>query len=201
VAALCALVLALAMAAVIAALGGGDDLVAPPPALLQRASARLSGASRQSSAEPVDVELLKPFLPDTFAGLPRTGASAESSLAGLVVSKADAIYGDHAQKQVTLEISDTGGIGAVAGMAGWIHAQGAYGDDEGFERTQKVGGRLVHERGSKAAQAINELTVVLGERFIVSAKGRGVDLAELKTAVAGLKLDRLEAMKGAGLQR
>jgi hypothetical protein len=35
----------------------------------------------------------------------------------------------------------------------------------------------------------------------VSAKGRGLDVAELKAAVSGLDLAKLEAMKGAGVQK
>jgi hypothetical protein len=42
---------------------------------------------------------------------------------------------------------------------------------------------------------------VLGNRFITSAKSRGVDLAALKTAVSGLDLAALEAMKDVGVQK
>jgi len=35
----------------------------------------------------------------------------------------------------------------------------------------------------------------------VSAKGRGVDLATLKTAVSSLDLGKLEAMKDIGVQK
>ena len=47
----------------------------------------------------------------------------------------------------------------------------------------------------------NEFTVVRGEGFIVSAKGHGVELAELKKAVTGMDLGRLEGMKDAGVQK
>jgi hypothetical protein len=42
---------------------------------------------------------------------------------------------------------------------------------------------------------------VLGDRFVVSAKGRGIDLGDIKTAVSGLDLAKLEAMKGQGVQK
>jgi hypothetical protein len=44
----------------------------------------------------------------------------------------------------------------------------------------------------------NEFGVVVGDRFVVSAKGRGVDLAALKAAVTGLDLSKLEGMKDVG---
>jgi hypothetical protein len=74
-------------------------------------------------------------------------------------------------------------------------------DDNGFERTKNEDGRLVHEKGSKRPDGGNEFTVVLGGRFIVSAKGHGIDLAALKTAVAGLDLAKLEGMKDLGVQK
>jgi hypothetical protein len=39
---------------------------------------------------------------------------------------------------------------------------------------------------------------VLGGRFIVTAKANGVELNDLKTAVASLDLARLESLKDAG---
>jgi hypothetical protein len=86
-------------------------------------------------------------------------------------------------------------------MASWINVQGEHEDDQGFERTRKVDGRLVHERGSKQPGGSSEFTVVLGDRFVVSAKGRGLELADLKGAVASLDLGKLEAMRDIGVQK
>jgi hypothetical protein len=58
----------------------------------------------------------------------------------------------------------------------------------------------VHEKVSKGGGG-NEFSVVLGDRFIVEAKGRGVDLNALKAAVSGLDLAKLESMKDAGVQK
>ena len=135
----------------------------------------------------------------TFAGLDKTGGSAEKNgMAGLAVSKAEGIYSDHAKKHVTLEITDTGGASGLMGLAGWMNMQGEREDDNGFEKTDKVDGRLTHEKGSKRPGGSNEFTVVLGDRFIVAARG-SVELPELKAAVAGLDLGKLEAMKSVGV--
>jgi hypothetical protein len=77
--------------------------------------------------------------------------------------------------------------------------QGEKQDEYGSEKTGKVDGRLVHEKSRKDGR--NEYNIVLGERFIVTAKGNGVDLNTLKSAVAGLDLGKLEAMKNVGVQK
>ena len=73
-------------------------------------------------------------------------------------------------------------------------------DENGSEKTQKVDGRLVHERTSKTG-GTSEFGLVLGDRFMVSAKGDGVGLNELKAAISGLDLAKLESMKDAGVQK
>ena len=149
--------------------------------------------------DPIDIDQLKPFVPDTFAGLPKKSSSAEKNgVAGLMVSKAEATYGDD-QKRVTLEVSDTGGISGLVGLASWVGVQGEKDDDSGTERTQKVNGRLVHERMSKTG-GLNEFGIVLGERFMVSATGT-VDSNTLKAAVQSLDLAKLESMKDVGVQK
>jgi hypothetical protein len=86
------------------------------------------------------------------------------------------------------------------GLASWMNIQGEKEDDQGSERTTKVGNRLVHERISKTGGE-NEFSIVLGERFMVSAKGRGVEFGDLKAAVSTLDLATLEGMKDVGVER
>jgi hypothetical protein len=151
--------------------------------------------------DPIGIDQLKPFVPDTFAGLPKKSSSAEKTgVAALMVSKAEATYGDGAAKSVTLEISDTGGASGLLGLAGWAGVQGETEDDNGSERTQKVDGRLVHEKTSKTGGA-NEFGIVLGDRFVVSATGRGVGLSELKSATSSLDLGKLESLKDVGVTK
>jgi hypothetical protein len=158
----------------------------------------LGGGKR---VDPVGIDQLKPLVPETFAGLAKLSSNAEKSgVVGMMISKASATYGDRAQKKVTLDISDTGGASGLLGLAGWASFQGEKEDDNGFERTQNIDGRLIHEKGSKRG-GNNEFTVVVGKRFVVSAKGRGVELNALKKAVSGLDLGKLEAMKNVGVQK
>ncbi len=152
------------------------------------------------AVDPLDIDQLKPFVPETFAGLPKKSSKAEKAGAmGITISKAEARYGDDSGKRAELEVSDTGGAAGWMAFAGWAMVQGEKEDEYGSEKTSKVGGRLVHEKTRKDGR--NEYNIVLGERFIVTAKGNGVDLNTLKAAVAGLDLGKLEAMKDVGVQK
>jgi hypothetical protein len=152
--------------------------------------------------DPVDIAVLKPLVPETFLGLPKTSSSAEKNgIAGLMVSGAKASYGDGNGKSVDLEITDTGGASGLVGLAAWAGVEGEREDDQSRERTTREGGRLVHERASKTRGGSNEYDVIVGDRFVVKAESNDVDLDQLKSAVAGLDLSKLESMKDSGMQK
>ena len=174
------------------------DQKAAAAASMEGLATLLGGGKR---VDPIGVDQLKPFVPDTFAGLTKKSSNAEKTgIAGLMVSKAEATYSDDADKRVTLEISDSGGASGLVGLAGWASIQQEKEDENGSERTHKVDGRLVHEKQSKNG-GTNEFSVVLGDRFVVSASGRGVSLGDLKDAVAKLDLGKLESMNDTGVQK
>jgi hypothetical protein len=164
-------------------------------AALESLGTLLGGGKRY---DPIEIDQLKTFIPETFGGLPKTSTSAEKTgLAGLMMSTAEARYGD-GQKTIELEVVDTGGVSGLVGFATWAGATSEKENDEGFERTRKEGNRIVHEKGSKRAGGANEFGLVLAGRFVVTAKGEGVELTDLKSAVAGLDLAKLESLKDAG---
>ena len=148
--------------------------------------------------EPVAIEQLKPLVPESFAGLPRRSQSAEKGgVGGLVMSKAEAEYDDGANRRVELEVTDTGGAAGLMGLAGWMNVQGEKESDGRIERTRREGNRMIREEISKR-DGDNEYTVVLGDRFVVSARGQGVSIDALRSAVGSLDLAKLESMKEAG---
>jgi hypothetical protein len=180
------------------AAGKAGDTNAQAAAAVEGLGALLGGGKR---VDPIGIDQLKPLVPETFGGLPKTSSSADKSgIAGFMVSKAEARYGDGAGKTVTLEISDTGGVSGIMALAGWAGIEGESEDDNGSERTHKVNGRLTHEKTSKNG-GTNEFAVVLVDRFVVSAKGNGVDVGTLKAAVSGMNLAKLESMKDVGVSR
>ena len=180
------------------AAGKANDPNAQAAAAVGALGALLGGGRR---VEPVGIEVLQPLVPESFGGLGKTSSKAEKSgFAGFMVSKAEAQYGDGDGKSVTLDISDTGGVSGLMALAGWAGMEGVKEDDQGSERTQKVDGRLTHEKSSKTG-GTNEFAVVLGDRFVVAATGRGVDVAALKAGVLALDLAKLESMKDVGVSK
>ena len=180
------------------AAGKSGDPNAQAAAAIEGLGALLGGGKR---VDPVSIDQLKPLVPEALGGLPKTASNAEKTgIAGLMVSRAEATYSDGGEKQVTLEISDTGGVRGITALAGWAGIEGENEDDSGSERTHKENGRLIHEKRSKTG-GTNEFAVVIADRFVVSAKGRGVDLDALKAAVSSLDLAKLEGMKDAGVRR
>jgi hypothetical protein len=147
--------------------------------------------------EPVQLDALKPFVPETLAGLARTRMRSDrSGVAGLMAAKVEAEYADGSGKRVELEVVDSGGAMGLMAMAAWAAAGAATEseDDQHKERMRREGSRLVHEEISKTGGP-SKYTVVLAERFMVSAEGEGVDIDALRKAVSSIDLAKLEALK------
>jgi Yip1 domain len=144
--------------------------------------------------DPVSIDQLKPFVPEKIAGLPRTDLRTErAGVKGLMTAKAEASYAN-GDRNVTLEIVDTGGAAGLMTAASWMGVQGEREDAHHREATRKEGSRLVHEEQDKQGGSSKYL-VVLSDRFVVSAQGNGVDVATLKSAVQDVNLSGLEALK------
>ncbi len=151
------------------------------------------------NVEAIGVDQLKTFIPDTLAGLAKKSSKAEKNgMAGLMVSKAEATYGDDSGKSIELELSDTGGASGLMGLAASMNVQGEKEDEYGSEKTSKVNGRMITEKVSKNGGS-NEYSVVVGGRFVVSAKGRGLSIGDVRNAVTTMDLAKLEGMKDAGV--
>jgi hypothetical protein len=158
----------------------------------------LLGGGRK--VDPLQLDQLKAFVPDTFAGLSKDGdgTAERNGIAGLMVSRAGARYSD-GSRDVELEIVDSGGASGVMGLASWVGMAEEKQDNDGRERTSRVDGRWTHERDSK--EGTDEYAVMVGERFMVTAKSSDLELGALKAAVGSLNLSGLEALKDAGVQK
>jgi hypothetical protein len=174
------------------------DSAGQAAAAMEGLSALLGGGRR---VDPVEIDQLKVFVPETFLGLPRTENSAEKTGLGTVmVSRADATYSE-GPRYARLEIVDSGGASGLMGLASWVGVQGERETSDTIERTRRVGDRLVHEQRSKIEGGTHEYGVLLADRFMVTVRGRGVEFSELEAAVSRLGLDRLEGLRDAGVQR
>jgi len=174
------------------------DAAGQTAAALEAMGTLFGGGKR---VEPISLDQLTPFVPETFAGLKKQSSDSQrTGMAGIMVATAEATYGDNAGKRVNLEITDTGGASGIMGLASWAGVMGEKENDQVSERTERVGGRLVHRSMSKTG-GTNEFAIVLGDRFVVNAKGDGVDINALQAAVTTLNLAKLESMKDVGVQK
>ena len=92
------------------------DANAQASAALEGLGTLFGGGKR---VDPIGIDQLKTFVPEAFGGMPKTSNSAEKTgLPGLMVSTAEAHYGD-GQKTIELEVVDTGGVSGLVGVAAW----------------------------------------------------------------------------------
>jgi hypothetical protein len=146
-------------------------------------------------------DALKPFVPETLSGLPRTSFEAARNAAiGIQVSNAKATYRNaQGGPELQLEITDTGGAKGFMALAGFAGLEEDKQSDQGYEKTYHESGRLIHEQWNKNGSG--EYTVILGDRFLVAIHGSGLaDISALKSALAGLNLAGLEALKTQGVK-
>jgi hypothetical protein len=144
--------------------------------------------------EPVQLDALKPFIPEKLAGLPRTDLrTRRGGAAGLMTAKVEGVYGDSSGKAAQLGVVDTGGVAGLMGVVSWMGVQGEKESAERREVTRREGSRVVHEEVDKRG-GNNKYVVVLADRYIVEARGR-IDIATLKSAVNDLDLGKLESLK------
>ena len=174
------------------------DSSAQANAVGQLVGAAVGGGARVESLAP---DRLKPFLPEAIGSLKRTEMSVERTAAmGVQISKGTATYSDGAQRQIRLEITDTGSLKGIVGFAaGWAGVEQEKQTDSGYEKTYKSAGRLTSEKWDSKSHS-GHYGVVVGDRFSVEASGGASSIDDLKAIVAGADLAGLEALKAEGVQ-
>ncbi|MEP7096448.1 MAG: Yip1 family protein, partial [Dokdonella sp.] len=163
--------------------------------------AMLGAATGSGTVEALAPDMLKPFVPDSLAGLKRTEVSAERNGAmGMQFSEASGTYSDGAGKNLNLEISDLGSAKGMLALAGWAGTESDKETDHGYDKTYKQDGRLIHEQWDSQSKS-GEYSIVLGDRFTVKVSGNADSMNQLKAAVASLNLGGLEALKDQGVKK
>lgn len=166
------------------------------PKNMQEAMAQAQEAMKNmQTAEPVNFRDLQDLLSEKLAGFERKSRSGETSGAmGFTISRAEARYED-GDRSANVEIMDTGGITGVAGMGlvAWSMATIDREDDEGYERTSTLDGYKSLEKYYKSGNR-SELSILIGNRFVINANGDDCSLDELKKLVKAINLKKLEKM-------
>ncbi|MDR1969299.1 MAG: YIP1 family protein, partial [Burkholderiaceae bacterium] len=174
------------------------DADAQAQAMGDMLSATLGGGDKVEALAP---DVLKPFLPETLAGLKRSSFSAERNGAlGMQVAKARATYSDDSGRALRLEISDMGSIKGLASLAGLAGLENNEETDHGYDKTYKQGDRIVREQWDSQSKD-GEFSVMLADRFSVKVSGNAASIDDIKAAVASLNLEGLEALKNQGVQK
>jgi hypothetical protein len=164
------------------------------PAATGKALSEAMGALSGTSGEPIPPQDLKALLPENLGELKRDSVEAQSNQAmGIAGSSAKASYKAD-DKRVRLSITDIGGLGGLASIAGWASSTLDRETSEKVERVYKQGERTVREEFRKDGSR-GEYAVILTNGVVVEANGQRVDLATLKAIVEGIDLGKIEALK------
>ena len=137
---------------------------------------------------------LKALLPESIGGLKRESFEAQSGGAmGITGSTARAVY-RAGEQQISLSISDTGGMAGLMALAGWANMTTDRETDQEVEKIYKQGSRTVREEFRKDGSR-SEYMVILPNGLLVQADGNRVPLDQVKKAVEGVNLAKLEAIQ------
>lgn len=165
--------------------------------------AAVSGAANAGKkVETVDYKELKALLPESLPGMKRTDASGEKTAAmGMQISNAEGRYRADNGSSITIKITDIGSMTGLAGMAtyAWARVEVDREGDSGYEKTSTVGGYRSREKYDNSSKS-GEVSVLVGDRFVVEVDGNNVDMDTIKSAVSKVDLGKLNSMKGQGVQ-
>ena len=142
----------------------------------------------------VNYKDLKELFPRRVAGLPKEDVDGETvKMMGFGVSTASAIYEDEKQ-EIEVSIVDFAGVGLLlGGMAEWADMEIDREGDEGYSKTFTYQGHKAFENYD-ARREDGEVTVIVSDRFIVTAKGENVEPRDLKKAIEAIDLDDLTSL-------
>jgi hypothetical protein len=174
------------------------DPQAQANAVGQMMASAVSGGQQVEALAP---ERLKGFLPDTLGGLQRTAASSERNGAlGMQVATATARYGnDSGGPTLKLEITDMGGARGVLAVASRANVEEDRQTDTGYVKTYHQGGSMIHEQWDNSSKE-GEYSAVLADRYMVKVEGSGASIDTLKSALNGVDMAGLAALKNEGVK-
>lgn len=146
-------------------------------------------------APTTDFRELKAMLPESLPGMKRTDAKGEKvAFGGFGGAFAEGTYKDDKEGNISIKISDMGGIGAMA-AAVWTMVEIDSEQDNRYEKTTKISGFKAHEVYDKSSKS-GQLDIAVPDTIIIEVRGDGVSMDAIKGAAAKLDLAKLAAMKG-----
>ena len=184
-----------AAAEVARASGDGKAAAEASAAAMGAAMGALAGGKPGVRAMAPDA--LKPYLPESMAGMPRSSVSASRNAAmGMEVSTATANYGA-GQRSLEVEIMDMAGAPNFLAFAGLAGLESENETDTRVEKTYQRDGSWVQESWDKDGSR-SEYQIALNNRFMVKLRGTGIDIDTLKGTLSELDLDGLSSSPAEG---
>lgn len=159
-------------------------------------AAQAEEMQKNGPVKTVDFRDLKELLPADVDGLNRKTASGEKAGAvGFTFSTATGKYAN-ADNTETVELSlvDGGGSAMMMGLAAWSMIEIDKETDDGYEKTSTMGDYKSYEKYNNNDKH-GEIAVLVNKRFIATAKGRGVSMDKLKSALEDVDLEKLGDLK------
>jgi hypothetical protein len=152
-----------------------------------------AAAAGGAPANVVPPAQLQALLPAALGSLSRTEiSSASGGAGGIGGSNASARY-VAGEASVSLDVTDMAAVGALASLGSALNVQSSKQTATGYEKTGSVDGRMTTEEWDSTSKS-GKFSIVVADRFMISAEGRGVDMNLLKAAVASVGVPRLEAL-------
>lgn len=151
---------------------------------------------KKGPIETVDFRKLKEMLPSSADGLERKEATGEKNgAAGFMISTAAGNYANTDGSQtIDITIVDGGGTSMMMGLAAWSMIDVDKETADGYEKTGKIGDYKSYEKYNNTDKD-GEIAVLVGKRFVVTAKGRGVSMDKIKAALDDVDLSKLADLK------
>jgi len=170
-----------------AAAASGDTEAAAKASAAAMTAAMGALAGGKPGVRALAPDALKPYLPDTMAGMPRTSLSASRNAAmGMEVSTATANYGA-GERSLEVEIVDMAGAPNFLAFAGIAGMESENETDTRVEKTYQRDGSWVMESWDKDGSS-SEFQTALDNRFMIKLRGTGIDIDALKNAATDLDL-------------
>ncbi|CCH00718.1 hypothetical protein FAES_2709 [Fibrella aestuarina BUZ 2] len=162
---------------------------------MQEMAKQAEASQKNGPVATIDFRKLKDLLPADADGLARKSASGEKNgMAGFTISTATARY-ENADNSENIELAlvDAGGSGALMGLAAWTMVDVDKETEDGYERTTKMGDNKCYEKYTTSSKS-GEIAMVVKNRYVVTAKGNGVSMEKLKSALEAIDTDKLSAL-------
>jgi len=166
----------------------------------RKALAQMSGGKE---IKPVETKDLKALLPETLGGGKRGGVESQRiSSGGVDIATMKTSYdvesaeGDETPKPgFSVEIMDLGNLsGSMAmGYAAWAMTQYEKETDTGYEKTTKHKGFPAMEKYDRESKS-GEIHVYVAKRFVVQVSGHDATIEQIRAAVDGIDVSKLEAL-------